>query len=88
MPDYIFTSEDQLPTRALDQWEANIAAIRTLKDIEAEGRTATPEEQAILAKYSGFGNSAFSQAFTSKPSGKAWAERRTRTAGTDDAGGV
>ena len=33
----------------------NVDAIRTLKQIEAEGRAATPEEQAILSKYVGWG---------------------------------
>lgn len=33
----------------------NIAAIRTLKTIEAEGRTATPEEQKTLSRYVGWG---------------------------------
>ena len=33
----------------------NVAAIRTLKAIEAEGRQATPEEQEILSRYVGWG---------------------------------
>lgn len=33
----------------------NVDAIRTLKQIEAEGRGATPEEQEILSKYVGWG---------------------------------
>lgn len=33
----------------------NIAAIRTLKTIEAENRAATPEEQKILSQYVGWG---------------------------------
>ena len=33
----------------------NVAAIRTLKAIEAEGRRASPEEQRILARYVGWG---------------------------------
>lgn len=37
---------------------ANIAAIRTLKQIEAENRNATPEEQEILSKYVGWGGMA------------------------------
>lgn len=40
---------------------ANIDAIRLLKQIESEGRNATPEEKAKLVKYSGWG--AISQAF-------------------------
>ena len=37
-----------------------VAAIRTLKTIEAEGRLATPEEKHILARFSGFGPVALS----------------------------
>ena len=33
----------------------NVEAIRTLKQIEAEGRYATPEEQVILSRYVGWG---------------------------------
>ncbi len=44
------------------QW--NMDAIRTLKQVEAEGRNATPQEQEILAKYAGWGGS--SQAFDEK----------------------
>ena len=33
----------------------NVAAIRTLKQIEAEGRTATPQEQEIISRYVGWG---------------------------------
>jgi N12 class adenine-specific DNA methylase len=34
---------------------ANLEAVRTLKKIEAENRAATPEEQAVLARYVGWG---------------------------------
>jgi len=34
---------------------ANLEAIRTLKKIEEENRAATPEEQAVLARYVGWG---------------------------------
>ena len=50
---------------AATRFDANLAAIRTLKQIEDEGRSATPEEQLILAKYSGFGDSGFGEAFPS-----------------------
>ena len=33
----------------------NVAAIQTLKQVEAEGRLATPEEQEILSRYVGWG---------------------------------
>ena len=38
-----------------EKYEANVAAIRTLKQIESENRLATPEEQEILSGYVGWG---------------------------------
>ena len=38
-----------------EKYAANVAAIRTLKQIEAEDRLATPEEQEILSRYVGWG---------------------------------
>jgi hypothetical protein len=43
----------------------NLAAIRTLKAIEAENRPATPEEKAVLVKYVGWG--AMPNAFAPQP---------------------
>ena len=37
------------------KFQSNMAAISTLKHIEAEGRNATPEEQEILSRYVGWG---------------------------------
>jgi N12 class adenine-specific DNA methylase len=45
--------------------QANLAAIRTLKTIEAENRPATPEEKAVLVKYTGWG--AMPNAFAADP---------------------
>ena len=67
---------DQLPTTPVARWEANIAAIRLLKDLQAQGRAATPAERAVLGKYSGFGNSAFTQGFAPYPGDRAWAGRK------------
>lgn len=55
-----FTITDQnLGTGGLKtKCAANIAAIKTLKQIEAENRNATPEEQEILSKYVGWGGMA------------------------------
>ena len=39
----------------LERFRRNLDAIRTLKAIEAENRTATAEEQAVLAQYVGWG---------------------------------
>jgi N12 class adenine-specific DNA methylase len=43
---------------AKTKYRGNVDAISTLKVIEGQGRRATPEEQAILAKYVGWGDSA------------------------------
>ena len=40
---------------AKTKFQRNVAAIRTLKAIEAENRLATPEEQATLSQYVGWG---------------------------------
>lgn len=37
------------------KFQMNMEAIRTLKQIESESRTATPDEQEILSKYVGWG---------------------------------
>ena len=39
----------------LERFQHNLDAIRTLKTVEAENRTATAEEQAVLAQYVGWG---------------------------------
>ena len=61
--------------KARYQW--NVDAIKTLKQVEAEGRNATPQEQEILAKYAGWGGS--SQAFDEKSESwqKEYAELKT-----------
>ena len=46
---------DLYPTGSKTKFKANISAIKTLKTIESEHRTATPEEQVILARYVGWG---------------------------------
>ena len=38
-----------------EKFRQNVEAIRTLEKIESERRTATPEEQEVLAKYVGWG---------------------------------
>lgn len=37
------------------KYQNNVAAIRLLKDLEEQGRSATPEEQEILSRYVGWG---------------------------------
>jgi N12 class adenine-specific DNA methylase len=59
------------------KYNFNIAAIRTLKTIEAEGRTATPEEQETLSRYVGWGG--IPQAFDSNNA--AWSKEYTELVG-------
>lgn len=44
-----------VPTGEVGKTRANIAAIRLIKQLEAEKRAATAEEKAVLAKYTGWG---------------------------------
>lgn len=54
---------DYTSSGAKTRFKNNIKAIQTLKEIEAENRTATVEEQAILSQYVGWGGlpNAFAQ---------------------------
>lgn len=58
---YVITDENLGVNGPKARFNANIAAVETLKTIEAEGRIATPEEQKILSGYTGWG--AIPQAF-------------------------
>lgn len=51
----IGTKGQKLPTTPKARYKANADAIKTLRAIMAEGRLATPQEQEILAKYTGWG---------------------------------
>lgn len=64
-----------------DKFQKNIAAIQTLKSIEKENRYATADEQAVLAKYVGWGG--LSDAFDNTK--EAWAKEyeELRTVLTD-----
>ena len=55
---------------AKTKFQYNVTAIRTLKQIEAEGRLATPEEQETLSRYVGWGS--LPQAFD--PDNSKWAK--------------
>lgn len=54
---YVLTPESakDIPSTPATRLSANLDAIRTLKDIMAGERIATAEEQAVLAKYTGWG---------------------------------
>ncbi len=59
--DHVITEDNDFSTTPIARWDANIAAIRLSKELEAGNRDATPGERAVLARYSGFGDSAFRQ---------------------------
>ena len=61
---FVITDENLGVNGPKARFNANIAAVETLKNIEAEGRTATPDEQKILSGYTGWG--AIPQAFDSR----------------------
>lgn len=60
---FVITDENLGVKTPKARFAANVEAIRTLNNIEAENRTATPEEQAVLSGYTGWG--AIPQAFDS-----------------------
>jgi N12 class adenine-specific DNA methylase len=47
--------DDFAPAGKVGKLNANIAALRTLRTLQGEKRPATPEEQAVLAKWAGWG---------------------------------
>ena len=66
---YRITPEDKIGEGTPKQkYKENVTAIKILKQIEAEGREATKEEQAILVKYVGWGG--LKQAFD--PANESW----------------
>ena len=58
---FVITDENLGVNGPKARFNANVAAVETLKKIESEGRIATPEEQQILSGYTGWG--AIPQAF-------------------------
>lgn len=60
---------------AAERFDANLTAIRLLKKLDEEKRLATPEEQKVLVRYSGFGDSAFNQAFKGYDRDPVWRRR-------------
>lgn len=76
---YHFDPDNVVVGGAAARCDANIAAIETLLKIESEKRLATPEEQKIMARYSGWGGTA--QAFVAdneNVSADSWGSRQTR----------
>ncbi|HEY9644987.1 MAG TPA: SNF2-related protein [Chroococcidiopsis sp.] len=63
---YRITTSDEIGRGgAKTKAKANLAAIRLLKQLEAEQRHAEPDEQAVLVKFAGWG--AVADIFTDKP---------------------
>ena len=60
---YHFSPENVAAGGAKSKFHSNVEAIKTLRKIEAENRFATSEEQAVMAKYVGWGG--IQQAFVS-----------------------
>lgn len=54
-PNFHITDPDLGAGGQKTKYQNNVAAIRLLKDLEAQGRSATPEEQEILSRYVGWG---------------------------------
>ena len=62
--DYEITDADHIGEgNVREKAEANIAAIRLMRQIQGENRPATPEEQAVLAKFTGWGSTELSKLF-------------------------
>ncbi|MDR2089134.1 MAG: DEAD/DEAH box helicase family protein [Clostridiales Family XIII bacterium] len=61
-PNFVITPDLDVSGGAKAKYRRNVEAIRLLRTVEAEERYATPEEQAALALYSGWGG--VSDAFT------------------------
>lgn len=53
--DYVITDEVLSPGGAKTKYKNNVEAIKLLNELEFDNRQATPEQQKILAKYSGWG---------------------------------
>ena len=76
-PNYVIDLKRQETGGEKTRYQWNVDAIKTLKQLESEGRNATPQEQEILARYAGWGGT--SQAFDEKNESwqKEYAELKT-----------
>lgn len=61
------SKDEYIPQTAKEKYQANITAIKLLKKLKQEDRLATKDEQAVLAKYVGWGglSEAFDETATS-----------------------
>ena len=60
---------------------ANMEAIRTLRRIQADNRNATPDEQAVMAKFVGWGG--LRELIDPSTTGKQWLDARAELLGTN-----
>ena len=75
--DHVIKPRHEFPESPIGRWDANIRALKLVKELEASRRRATPEEQRVLGEYSGFGDSAYEQAFRrGRAHDRAWQARR------------
>ncbi len=74
---FVPSSQELLaPSGAKARFAANVAALETLRALEAEGRAAAPEEQAVLARWGGWGHNTLWHVFDeNKPE---WAAERAQ----------
>lgn len=74
---YRITAADRLGEGSLKaKFEQNVAAIELLRAIEAETRVATPEQKAVLVKYTGWGG--LPQVFAEPDEAPKWKEEQAR----------
>ncbi len=75
-PDFSYDSAESIsPGGKKTKLKANFAAIRLLRQIQSEGRTATREEQEVLSKFTGWGQ--FPEVFNEfNESGEKWDAER------------
>lgn len=59
--------DDLAPASARAKIQANLQALEVLREVQAEQRPATPEEQATLARWSGWGATGVAQVFEDRP---------------------
>ena len=68
------SQDDLAPSGAVSRARANLAALTTLRAIEREARPATPDEQQVLARWSGWG--AVPEVFDTRRAEYAWAREQ------------
>src|SRR5580658_8549343 len=66
--------EDLAPSGAVSRIRANLAALALVRDLQRDGRLATPDEQAVLGRWSGWG--AVPEVFDEARDEHAWVRER------------